>query len=541
MSDTEQKTDHRPPWRPWITTTYFAEGFPYSVVRQISSVFFKDSGASLQAIGMTSLYGLPWVLKFLWAPFVDEFSTKRRWLLFMEACLTAVIFLMATGSTLPRALPVVAVLFLVTAILSATHDISIDGFYLEALDRHEQAKYVGFQAMSYRIALIAGGGGIVFFSGLTSWWGAFLLASAIMGLLLIYHTLKLPRIEQPRRSASAMLIVFRKPLTWFIVVAVALGAAGFQQLSGSSLGESGGLTGLLFRKIGLPGIMAIGLLLVMAILAVNVPRLKRRLYASDSFYALAFVDYLDQPKVGIILSFVVLYRTGESFLLNMLYPFFRDIGISRAQYGLAYGTFGIAASIAGGLLGGWLISRFGLRKVIWPMVLSQNLLNLLYMALAFFYQGSTLQRALLQGELARKIPALLSGTLLSPVQIAQSLQGLQAHAASPYLVTIFIILEAFGAGLGTAVFMVFIMRTCKPRYKAAHMSIATSIMQISATLAGVFSGFLAAWLGFAFFFGFTFLATVPGMALIFFLPYLDNTTATDYARTDPPAGDPAGS
>ena len=101
MSDTEQNTDRRPPWRPWIATTYFAEGFPYSVVRQISSVFFKDSGASLQAIGMTSLYGLPWVLKFLWAPFVDEFSTKRRWLLLMEACLTAVIFLMATGST-PR-------------------------------------------------------------------------------------------------------------------------------------------------------------------------------------------------------------------------------------------------------------------------------------------------------------------------------------------------------------------------------------------------------------------------------------------------------
>ncbi|MCP5103172.1 MAG: AmpG family muropeptide MFS transporter, partial [bacterium] len=208
----------------WVISTYFAEGFPYSIVRQISSVFFKDNGASLQAIGLTSLYGLPWVLKFLWAPFVDEFSTKRKWLLFMEICLTGAVFLIALGSTLPNSLPVVAFLFLIVAIFSATHDISIDGFYLENMNRDEQAKYVGFQAMSYRIALIAGGGGIVLISGLTSWWAAFLLAAIILGGLLAFHSVFLPNIEKERKKASEMLLFLKKKRIWLGIVLIGVSA-----------------------------------------------------------------------------------------------------------------------------------------------------------------------------------------------------------------------------------------------------------------------------------------------------------------------------
>jgi PAT family beta-lactamase induction signal transducer AmpG len=174
----------------------------------------------------------------------------------------------------------------------------------------------------------------------------------------------------------------------------------------------------------------------------------------------------------------------------MVYPMLKDIGITREIYGLIYGTFGITASITGGIIGGYLIGRFGLKRVVWPLVFAQNIPNLFYMILAFSYRG-------IAGR-----PEL--------------------GAASPMVVAVFVVLEAFGAGLGTSVFMVFIMRTCKPAYKAAHMAIATSIMNVSSTFAGVFSGYLAVWLGFTAFFGFTFLATVPGMALIAFLPHLDD-------------------
>ena len=472
------------PW--WVVTTYFAEGFPYSLVRQISTVFFKDAGASLQAIGLTSLYGLPWTLKFLWAPLVDAYSTKRRWIVTAEAVLVIMVVVLASASGLRAALPVASIIFLLLAVTSATHDIAIDGYYLEALDRTEQARYVGFQAMSYRLALVAGGGGVIAFSGLTSWTAGFGLAALLLGAILTVHALLLPRQEAPKRPAREIL----RPLArWStLTVLLAAGAAAGLIVEASRLPWFAPVRRVL-HTFSLPGWIVLLLLCLMAAVAFRAPALKRKLYASDSTYALAFVDYLDQPRAGLILAFVALYRTGESFLLNMAYPFLHDIGVSRAAYGVAYGTFGITASIVGGLLGGALIARFGLRRCIWPFVLAQNVLNLLYMGMALKYQGIYAHPELGHADLR--------------------------------LVSALVVAEAFGSGLGTAAFMVFIMRTTRPAFKAAHMAIATGIATVSATLAGVLSGFLAATFGFAVYFGVTFLATIPAMVCIPWLPYLD--------------------
>lgn len=498
MTDSEAQAeeggDRRvfPPF--WALSTYFAEGFPYSLVRQLSTVFFKDYGASLQAVGLTSLYGVPWILKALWAPAVDAFATKRRWLLGVEAALVLAVLGMAAGSATASALEVVSVLFLLVGFLSATHDIAVDGFYLEALDREEQARFVGFQAMSYRLALIAGGGGVVAFSGLTSWPAAFLLAAAVLGALLLLHALILPTRELPKRPMTELLADLLRPKALVDGAAVALAVfvawwvwrlPAFQTWIAPSKP--------LLAKIGLPGFITIGISVVLLLLLANLRSLKRRLEASESFYAKAFVDYLDQTRIGWSLAFLMSYRTGESCLLAMVYPLLKDIGINRTQYGVIYGTFGIAASILGGILGGYLISKFTLKRAIWPLVLAQNVPHLLYMVLALFY-----------------------GHLVGHPELG---------AASPLVVGPFVVMEAFGAGMGTSVFMVFIQRTCKAENKAAHFSIATSIMNISSTLAGILSGYLAAWMGWPLFYAFTFAVTVPSMALIPFLPYLDRRTA----------------
>lgn len=474
----------------WIPSTYFAEGFPYSLVRQLSTVYYKDAGASLEAIGLTSLYGLPWTLKFLWAPLVDAYATKRRWLLSAEAVLVALVALMAAAATLPAALPAVAVVFLLVAVASATHDIAIDGYYLEALDRTEQARWVGFQAGAYRLALVAGGGGIIYLSGRTSFAMAFGVAAGVLAALLALHATRLPRIETPRAPAREMFAALLSPargMTALLAAAVVVGLlVWLQRPAAVPVREA------LARQ--LPRWIVVALLVVLCVLAVRAPALKRRLYASRSTYALAFVDYLDQPRAGLILAFVALYRSGESFLLNMAYPFLRDVGVDRAAYGVAYGTFGIAASIAGGLAGGALIASYGLKRCIWPFVLSQNVLNLLYVFMAWHYRGI--------------------------------FQHPELGVADLRLVTAVIVVEAFGAGLGTAAFMVFIMRTTRPDHKAAHFAIATGIATVSATLAGVLSGFLATTFGFMWFFAFTFAASIPAMALIPFLPHLDRPPVT---------------
>jgi PAT family beta-lactamase induction signal transducer AmpG len=473
----------------WVITTYFAEGFPYSLVRQISTVYFKDHGASLQAIGLTSLYGLPWVLKLLWAPLADAYETKRKWLLSAEGALVAAVLVMAGVSAMDRSLSAGSVVFLLIAFLAATHDIAIDGYYLEALDRKRQAAFVGYQAMAYRLALIAGGGGIVAFSGLTSWPGGFLLAAAVLLGLLFFHCSFLPRTESRKRAFGELLRAMAQGKVLVAgLAALVLAAVAVTAWRSFSAKEALAPFRPAIDKLGIPGLITLLLFLALLVLLAALPRLKQKMESSGSVYGRAFLDWLDQPRIGVVLAFLCTYRTGESFLLAMVYPLLKDIGITRTQYGVIYGTFGIAASIIGSILGGHLIGKFGLRKVIWPLMLAQNVPHLLYMALAWRY-------AALVGH-----PDL--------------------GAADPYLASCFVVLEAFGAGMGTAAFMVFIQRTCKASFKAAHFSIATSIMNVSSTLAGVLSGFLAASLGYPAFFAFTFLVTVPSMAFVPFLPHL---------------------
>ncbi|HPC81762.1 MAG TPA: MFS transporter [Thermoanaerobaculaceae bacterium] len=481
----------------WVFSLYFAEGFPYALVRQLSTVFFKDAGASLQAVGLTSLYGLPWTLKLLWAPLVDTYATKRRWLVTAEAALTVLVALLALASASHAALAVAAGVFFAVAIASATHDIAIDGYYLEALDRDAQARFVGVQAMSYRIALISGGGGVIALSGWSSWPVGLGVAATGLGALCAVHGWLLPVIETPRRPAGELGRFVARPRVLGTLAAAVAAVVGARWLAVHvllpELAASAPRLAARLQRVSIESWIVLGLGVVLAGLAARAGALRRRLYSSRSTYALAFVDYLDQPRIGVILAFILLYRVGESFLLNMAYPFLSGIGVSRAAYGIAYGTFGVSASIAGGLLGGFLIGRLGLRRCIWPLAVAQNGPNLLYVLMAMSY------------------PAVAAGTTLG--------------ASDLRIVTALIVLEQLGAGLGTSAFMVFIMRTTKPAYKAANMAVATGLMTVAATFAGVFSGFIADALGFKAFFFITFLATLPAMALIPWLPHLDAAPA----------------
>jgi PAT family beta-lactamase induction signal transducer AmpG len=209
----------------------------------------------------------------------------------------------------------------------------------------------------------------------------------------------------------------------------------------------------------------------------------RREASTESPYRAAFSGFLAQPRAWVILAFVVFFRTGESFLQKMKWPFLRDaLHLSLAEYGIANGTFGVAASFAGTLLGGFLIARHGLRRWIWPFVVAQNGLHLLYVLLAAWAQRG-------------------------PVSLST--------------ITAVICVEHVGEGLGTAVFTVFLMRCCDRAHRAAHMAIVTALMSIGFTVAGMASGYLAEALGFVRYFGFTFVVTIPSMALILVLPYLD--------------------
>ncbi|WP_437309413.1 MFS transporter [Sorangium sp. So ce388] len=185
----------------WISSTYFAEGLPYAIAHKVAGEFFTAAGASLEIIGLVSLYGLPWNLKFLWSPLVDLHGSSRRWLVGAEIAL-AVILLGLAAAADSGALGLVAALFGLVAVAAATHDIAVDGFYLQALDKDAQAAFSGLRVGAYRLALLAGAL-LVAFAGWASFGASFAVAAALLALLAGAHGVGLPRPAAAARPEAA--------------------------------------------------------------------------------------------------------------------------------------------------------------------------------------------------------------------------------------------------------------------------------------------------------------------------------------------------
>jgi PAT family beta-lactamase induction signal transducer AmpG len=249
-------------------------------------------------------------------------------------------------------------------------------------------------------------------------------------------------------------------------------------------------------KLGVAEWIGLSLLLGLVAILVLLPVIRRRLRGNTSFYASAFISLLEAPYATRFLVYIVLFRVGESFLMKMKYPFVsRELGVTLDEYGVVNGVIGMIVGLVAPAIGGWVIAKKGFDRFIWPALLAQNGLHLLFVLLAFF---------------APTVAGLTGPT-------HQLIPGVDTRIV---IITTTIVVETIGAGLGTAAFMVYIMRCCLPEHKAAHMAILTSIMSVSFTLAGVFSGFLADALGFTAYFAFTFFVTIPHMAMTFFVPHI---------------------
>jgi len=270
---------------PWVATTYYGEGLPYSIVHQVSAELFTAFGASLAAVGYTSLYGLAWNFKFLWSPAVDVIGQKRAWVVGTQIALALAMFALAMPAQ-HGDLPTVAWLLIPVSILAATQDVAVDGFYLDALSDKRQAALSGLRIGAYRIAMLVGKGGLVVLAGLAGGWkAAFFAAGAMMLLLGIGHALLLPRPAKVVRSEKGAIAFWR-----------------------------------------------------------------------------AFVSFLKQPKVGLVLAFILTYRAGDALMFNQGTPFLKDLGLSLTQRGIVSGTWGTLASVGGSMLGGYIISRWGLAR-----------------------------------------------------------------------------------------------------------------------------------------------------------------------------------
>ncbi len=178
----------------WVALLYFAEGFPFGLLFDAFPVYFRIHGMSLTEIGLLSVVGLPWTLKFLWAPLVDVWGSRRSWIVTCQGLLALDLGLLlfldpTTGGGL------VWGGLIALAILAATQDIAIDAYTIELLDQKEMGPANGLRVSTYRAALIIAGGVFVGAAGLVGWQVAFLTAAVLLaGLALISS--HMPRIAQ---------------------------------------------------------------------------------------------------------------------------------------------------------------------------------------------------------------------------------------------------------------------------------------------------------------------------------------------------------
>ncbi len=311
----------------WVPTLYFAEGLPYVLVVTVSAIMFKQLGISNADVALyTSWLYLPWVIKPFWSPFVDLVKTKRWWLLLTQlilgAGLAGVALTLNTTNFFKWSLAIMWLL----AFSSATHDISIDGFYMLGLDEGEQSLFVGIRNTAYRIAMIAGQGGLLilvgqfekmFGSTVRAWSLGFLVAGGLMILLWLYHSYILPHP----------------------VADCTIG------ISGSNILKEFGMT---------------------------------------------FVSYFKKPNILPALLFILLFRFPEAQLGKIAPLFLVDdaaaggLALTTGQVGFAQGTLGVIGLLLGGILGGITLSRFGLKKCIWYMVAAISVPDLVYVYLSWF-------------------------------------------------------------------------------------------------------------------------------------------------------------
>ena len=163
--ETKDQTRHSP--LRWVPSAYFAMGMPFVVLNMVCVLMFSGLGiADSQVALWTSVIMMPWTLKFLWSPFLEIFKTKKFFVVTTQMISGVGFGLVALALHLPHFFAVSIAILAVIALSGATHDIALDGLYMEELSKTDQAKYIGWQGAFYNLAKLLSTGLLVYVAGL---------------------------------------------------------------------------------------------------------------------------------------------------------------------------------------------------------------------------------------------------------------------------------------------------------------------------------------------------------------------------------------
>ena len=399
----------------WVPSLYYAEGLPYAFVMIVSVVMYKKLNISNTEIALyTSWLYLPWVIKPLWSPFVEIFKTKRFWIIFMQLLIGAGLAGIALTIPSSNMFKYTLAFFWLIAFSSSTHDIAADGFYMLGLSSHDQAWFIGIRNTFYRFAILTGQGLLVILAG---------------------------QLENIYNDVFAWSIIFAGLSFLFILFAF------YHKWALPKPTEDNELSKLTIKKI-IPNIVNI------------------------------FISYFKKPQIIIAVCFILIYRFGEAQLVKIAPLFMLDsiemggLGLTTSEYGFIYGTLGMIMLTLGGIFGGLLVARHGLKYWIIWMALAMKLPDIVYVYMAY------------------------------------------AQPDNFYLIGSFVAIEQFGYGFGFTAYLLYMMMLSEGEHKTAHYAICTGFMALGMMIPGMFSGLLQETIGYRYFFNWVLVATIPGLILI---------------------------
>jgi len=300
----------------------FASGLPLPLTTTTLAYWLARDGLDRTSIGLFALVGLPYSLKFVWAPLLDHWAPpglaslgrRRGWILVLQAALVASIA--ALGVADPKTAPLAtAAVVLALAFFSATQDVVVDAYRIEILEDREQGAGAAATQAGYRAGMLASGAGALALSDFVAWSETYAALACLVAAAMLCVVFS---PEPPRRDAAAI-------------------GAGERET------------------------LARGLL---------------RAYVDP------LRDVLRWTRWPLVLAFALLYKVGDSIAGAMSNPFYVELGFSGVEIGSLTKVVGLAASVAGILAGGVLVARTAIRPALVLGGFLQAATNLLYVWLA---------------------------------------------------------------------------------------------------------------------------------------------------------------
>lgn len=377
----------------------FSSGLPLLATGSTLQAWMSDEQVDLALIGIFSLVGLPYTIKFLWAPVMDRYippflGRRRGWTLIFQ--ITVILSLLLLSFAKPAQSPGMVALFaLLVTLFSASQDVVLDAYRRDLLPENELGLGTSFFINGYRIGMLVSGALALFLADQLPWQTVYIILSVFM-LIGIVTTLFAPTPARDTNHPKSLKAAVLDP----------------------------------------------------------------------------FIDYFKKEQAWIILAFILLYKIGDLMASNMTTPFILQIGFSKTELAAIAKTFGLAATLVGGLAGGILILKTGIVRALW-------IFGFLQMISTFGF----------------------------------SLQAVVGYDL--WVLTGVIAFENLASGMGTSAFAAYMASLCNQCFTATQYALLSSLMGIPRVILAAPTGWMAKNLGWPFFFALCALLAIPGLLLLF--------------------------